>query len=478
MTVPQLARWSLTPAGHKEVKTSDQYPAQPAAPRKQQLLAHDSRTTEAIVRLIELGRRSELSGVYVAHELPLSPKQRRPVRDALVVMQFGSFDRPNLVPWSSGPVATNEGRMRFTIEADNNTEPLSVLTSKAATYRKLFGSHEWARWWAEQHGPLPIPLWVAPTWTRALAIQREWKRAWPEGEWLVTSDDGLAQNELLGWKHQQERTIALGFGKLRPAPPKPPPTPPSAAAALSAQQAGIPVATTSVDSAAPAPAATVPMPLPAPSSPGAHPAVPHPQTMRSAIPNGAMRRASAVPLRWTDRAVSFLESVSPHKVAWKLLCWVASLLWAVLRLPWRVVRWYQSLKDPTYSYVRSGAITLSLLLVVLSLALTMVRLGWLPSPFDEASSDRPAAAETPQPAALVDGALPEATPSLPACLPVRVTAHGVRLRAEPGQHSPILRTLQKGELLSVKDCSGAKPDKYTWWQVVDGRGLEGWVASD
>lgn len=372
VTVPLLARWSLTAAGHKEIKANKDYPPKPVIPREKRLFAHDARTTATVVRLIELGQRCGLCTVYVARELPLSPRQRRPVCDALVVMWFGSSPQPNLVPWTRVPPTGAEGHLRFAVEADNNTEPLAVLGSKAETYRSLAVNGDWSRAWSEQHGPLPIPLWVAPTWTRALAIQRAWKRAWPEGAWLVTSDDGLAQNELLEWRHQQERTMALGFGKLRPAPPKPPTTPPSAVAALPAQQAGIPVATTSVTSAAPSPAATVPMPLPASSSPRAHPAVPHPQTMRSAIPNGAMRRASAVPLRWTDRTASFLESVSPHKVAWKLLCWVASLLWAVLRLPWRIVRWYQSLKNPTYSYVRSGAITLLLLLVVLSLALTSV----------------------------------------------------------------------------------------------------------
>ena len=277
--------------------------------------------------------------------------------------------------------------------------------------------------------------------------------------------------------------MGLGFGKLRPAPPKPPTTPPSAATTPPAQRAVVPTAPAA--SAAPSPVATVPTPLPASSSPGAHPAVPNPPMMRSATPSGAMRPASGAPSGWANRAACFLESIEPHQVAWKLLCWVGSLLWAlllllwaVLRLPWRLVRWYQSLKDPIYSYVGTGAVTLLLLLVVLSLVVTMVRLGWLPRPFDEASTDTPAAAETLHPTSPIEAAPPEATPSLPACLPVRVTASRVRLRAEPGQESAILRTLEVDELLSVKDCSGVKPDKYTWWKVVDGRGVEGWVASD
>jgi len=159
---------------------------------------------------------------------------------------------------------------------------------------------------------------------------------------------------------------------------------------------------------------------------------------------------------------------------WKLL----HMLWVALQLPWRAVRWYRALKDPTYSYVRSAAITLALLLVVLSLAVTIVRLGWLPNPLDEASANTLAAAETPPPTHPIEVAPPAATSAPPPCQPVRVTATRLRLRAGPGEHSPILRTLEKDELLSVKDCIGVKPDKHIWWQVVDGRGVKGWVASD
>ena len=183
VTVPQLARWSLTPEGHTRIRSSDQYPARLATPRQQRLIPHDARTTEAIVRLIELGRRSRLRGIYVAHELQLNPKERRPVCDALIVMQFGSFDQPNLVPWSSDPTIADEGRRRFAIEADNDTEPLAVLAGKAHAYRQLAEDDAWAAWWTRQHGPLPVPLWIAPTPERALAIHTQWKRVWPDGRW-------------------------------------------------------------------------------------------------------------------------------------------------------------------------------------------------------------------------------------------------------------------------------------------------------
>lgn len=344
VTVPQLARWSLTPAGHKEVKTSDQYPAQPAVPCKPHLLAHDARNTEVIVRLIELGRRSELSGISVAHELPLNPTQRRPVCDALVVMQFGSFDRPNLVPWSSGPVVTGEGRMRFAIEADNNTEPLSVLASKADPYRKLVGSHAWARWWAEQHGPLPVPLWVAPTWMRARAIHREWKRAWPAGEWLVTSDEGLAQNELLSWRDGQEVTMWLTFGTLRPATP----APPTSAAPQPRQQKVASAVGAPVAPAAPHPPvsalAASPSPAIPPSTAGVSPAVSAPApaalpTKGTGAPSSRHDIARAWRLlgRLAWAGVELLDAFGG--LLWRLL----HVLWIALQLPWHAVRWYRAL---------------------------------------------------------------------------------------------------------------------------------------
>jgi hypothetical protein len=121
------------------------------------MLAHEraGEVAEAIVCLIEIGRRSKLSGLFVAHELRLDPQEKRPVCDALVVMQFGTFDLPNLVPWSSDPAIEDESRFRFAIGADNDTEPLGVIAGKAHAYRKLAEDDAWAAWWTRQEGPLP-----------------------------------------------------------------------------------------------------------------------------------------------------------------------------------------------------------------------------------------------------------------------------------------------------------------------------------
>lgn len=75
-TIPQLARWSLTPSAHAQIKHLDQYPIAPAKVRAKKLLEHDARTTEAIVRLIELARPGDLSGIYVALEQRLAPNAK------------------------------------------------------------------------------------------------------------------------------------------------------------------------------------------------------------------------------------------------------------------------------------------------------------------------------------------------------------------------------------------------------------------
>lgn len=224
ITAPQLARWSLTSAGHALIKANDQYPAKPGKLRQQRLIAHDARTTETIVRLIEIARPRGLSGLFIAHELRLDPKRTRPVCDALVVLQLGAFNRPNLVPWSKDPAIEDETRYRIAIEADNNTEPLEVLRGKGHTYRQLHEDREWRAWWHEQYGPLPLPLWVASTEARTQTIHAQWLRAWPYGTWIATSDEGLQRNELLSCRAGEVGPATIAFpAAQRPALPPPPP---------------------------------------------------------------------------------------------------------------------------------------------------------------------------------------------------------------------------------------------------------------
>jgi hypothetical protein len=241
VTTPQLVRWSLTPDGHALVRSSAQYPTKPVQVRQQRLIAHDARTTEAIVQLIEIGRLSQMSGIYVSHELRLHPKERRPVCDALVVLQIGVFDRPNLVPWSRDPALAYEGKLRFAIEVDNDTEPGSVFMAKAKAYRQIDESLEWRAWWVSQYGELPLPLWVAPTPTRAAAIHAQWVQAWPRGQWLITDDAEFARGRLVHRHSGSEERIVMGFDHHRPAlPPQPPPLPLLPAPAKPSQATEVP----------------------------------------------------------------------------------------------------------------------------------------------------------------------------------------------------------------------------------------------
>lgn len=446
VTVPQLARWSLTPKGHAQVRRSAQYPAKPAQVRQQRLIAHDLRTTETIVRLIELGRSSGLSGIYVARELRLNPEEKRPVCDALVVMQFGSFDQPNLVPWSSDPAIEDERRLRFAIEADNNTEPLGVIAGKANAYRRLDEDNVWRAWWTRQYGKLPVPLWVAPTEARAAAIHGQWKRVWFDGHWLIASDAGLQRNKILRRYGGRDQVSELELGPRRPKPQASPASPPQT------RQTVVPPVPASPP---PAPVALSPARPAQPSgtSNPSKPAVASPTPSRQPSP----LQAPAVPVR----PVHSTSPIAPRgeapllqrraRAIWAALHRVAALLWAAQKLPWRapgaIFRWYEGL---------DYGLAANLRLLVFTLALAASGAGLVLHPPGWPAELMPA-----MPSSTIDAApdshswpTPQATSSAPSCPRVRVTAVHLNLRAEPGRQTKALRQLQAGEALTVLHCQG------------------------
>lgn len=491
VTVPQLARWSLTPEGHRVVKASDQYPAKPAQVRQQRLIPHDARTTEAIVRLIEIGRRSKLSGLFVAHELPLSPQQKRPICDALVVMQVGTFDQPNLVPWSSDPAIEDEARFRFAIEADNDTEPLAVIAGKASAYRRLDEDDAWAAWWERQYGRLPMVLWVAPTKARATAIHNQWKRAWPDGQWLLTSDAELERNEVLLRHGRKDQEIELYFHQRHPklqAAAQPPVQQQAVVPALPAS----PPAMTAVK-IAPAPtsaAAAQPVTVSAPPQPAVIAPVPSPQ------PSPVLSPASAAPQRRIEPGPTLSDFEAPPRqqpersvwlhiagdflcwvalLLWTAFCWGASLLWATLKLPWRVLgaifRSYEALDYELAANLRLFVFTLSLaaggaMLVLHPPSWLVDRMPAMPSLTADAETNAPT------------WPTPEVFPLVPSCPAVRVTAVGLNLRAEPDLQAKALGKLQAGEIPTVLYCQNDQvADGYTWWEVIGEDGVRGWAAT-
>ncbi len=333
-TVPQLARWSLTPEGHAQVRTLDQYPPKPTKPRQKRLIQHDARTTEIIVSFIEWARPRGLSSLCVLHEIRLDPNAPRPVCDALLIMQFGPALAPHLVPWSKDPAIEDEERRRFAIEADNNTEPASVIRGKALAYRSVHGNPDWRRWWASQYGPPPIPVWVAPDMARCKVIHTQWKTAWPMGAWLIADDPHLQHNCWFVW--EQGKTVKgsqLTFipdpEPALPAPksavlPSPTPTalPASAEPAASGQ-----VVLAAAPAPAPRPVQATPA-LPRPAQLPA-PAVASTPTWERVVPAFDSRLLPSPPPRPEPPKMDWSEWALEGLMACVLLAGLAAVLWVM-----------------------------------------------------------------------------------------------------------------------------------------------------
>jgi len=57
-------------------------------------------------------------------------------------------------------------------------------------------------------------------------------------------------------------------------------------------------------------------------------------------------------------------------------------------------------------------------------------------------------------------------------------ANRANLRMEPGREEMVMRTLEAGELLRVRDCRGHEEDAFVWWEVIGEDGPTGWVATN
>jgi hypothetical protein len=222
-TIRQPSMWQLTLEGHEQIKHHAAYPYKAYRKRATSLLEHDRRVLDMVVRLIELARTSGLCGIKVFREVKLNPnpKSRRPVLDALIVLEVGgtfSQEHPCLVPWSMDTPLDDETLWRIAIEGDNATEPGQVVAGKAGAYQKVLANEHWQRYWVERYGPArPIVAWGAPSEARAQAIVRWWEEHWPDGKWLVTSDAGLRENRW--WYHARAHTQAgfrVGFPARQP----------------------------------------------------------------------------------------------------------------------------------------------------------------------------------------------------------------------------------------------------------------------
>jgi hypothetical protein len=155
--------------------------------------------------------------------------------------------------------------------------------------------------------------------------------------------------------------------------------------------------------------------------------------------------------------------------AW-LWQWVLPNVWAGLRVL-TVWMWRQARQSPQ----RAAAVLLALLLLSLSVWLFQTqpwrKWSW-PAVMQTSVSQQ---APTPVPAAVV----PTATPPMPACGRVKVTAQRVNLRVAPGlgKRAEVLRKLDEGEIL-WKLCDEVQAaDGHTWQRVLGETDvLPGWVA--
>lgn len=191
--VRQGVLWSVTRKGCDMIREHEQYPPEYKEPRSRRMAVHDSTTSEAIVRIIELGREVEhggrrgLSGLYVEREVRLDPVKTRPVMDALIIVTVGGgFDRCDLVPWSRDPTLEGERRVRYALENDRDTEPPTVIAAKAMHYQ-----HAGTPAWERRYGRFPLPMWLVPDICRLEQILQLWRQAWPVGKWLMTTDAWL-----------------------------------------------------------------------------------------------------------------------------------------------------------------------------------------------------------------------------------------------------------------------------------------------
>lgn len=191
--IRQSVLWSVTRKGRDLIREHEQYPPEYKEPRSRRMAVHDSTTSEAIVRIIELGRQVEhhgqrgLSGLYVEREVRLDPARTRPVMDALIIVTVGGdFDRPDLIPWSRDPTLEGERRVRYALENDRDTEPPTVIAAKALHYQ-----HAGTPAWEKRYGRFPLPIWLTPSQRRLEQILGLWRQAWPVGKWLMTTDAWL-----------------------------------------------------------------------------------------------------------------------------------------------------------------------------------------------------------------------------------------------------------------------------------------------
>jgi hypothetical protein len=193
--------WSITARGREAITGHDRAPFRPTAPTRV-LLNHDL-VVSAVIAHIVVQTRPILSGIAVFREMRVDDQKAAPIADAIIVVRTrGQRVERSSLAWSRQGVQPGEAFRVIAVESDRATEELSVIAEKARVYRSLPDDLDYLE---RYHGVVPLALWVAPTRRRAESIHSTWKRIWPEGAWVWTTDAGLAADRFVEYADSQER---------------------------------------------------------------------------------------------------------------------------------------------------------------------------------------------------------------------------------------------------------------------------------
>src|SRR5918997_3373477 len=202
--------YALTPRGYHELPEDDRRPEKAATVRRA-LLDHDLAVGE-LVSLIVARVRPVLSGITLEREVRLDPTKPRPRCDAILELRHDPQDVPAAVPWTCAPPAEGEHRYGLAVEVDRGTEARSIIREKAEAYKRIWNDPAFYR----DGRRMPMPLWIVPDARRANAILKEWFDVWPEGRWLMTTADRLADLVFTEYRDGGQRMHALLAGWSAP----------------------------------------------------------------------------------------------------------------------------------------------------------------------------------------------------------------------------------------------------------------------
>ncbi len=195
--------YGITRHGFECLPDDDRRPVQVAKVRTA-LLDHDLTVGELVSLIVERVR-PVLSGIMIEREVRLDPTKPRPRCDAILTIRHDAQQDCAAVPWTTAPPADGETRTAWAIEVDRRTEARSIIREKAEAYKRIWNDPAYYR----DGRRMPIPLWIVPDARRANAIVREWFAVWPEGRWLMTTADRLADLVFTEYRDGGQRMHSL-----------------------------------------------------------------------------------------------------------------------------------------------------------------------------------------------------------------------------------------------------------------------------